>query len=328
MLDGLRAGALAVGVDGHICDANPGAAQILSVPVGELRGARIEDVLAPLDRLGAGVEGDRVELSVRLRDGQSAMLGCSLSEVRNEAGRGYVVLFQDISAIVELRRQHERLLQLAAVGEALPSVLHEIRNPLASITSMLEVLVEEAEGSHQADLHALLWEIRRIVLTLQGIGGLHSDLGSNAHEAIDIAIREACRIMTSTAEQRGVRVRCEVQDMPLLPLRAAVMRGIVFNLVRNAIDACGSDGDVSVRAALDEGGTRLTASIRDTGRGMSEAEVARCCDIFYTTKEHGSGIGLPICKRAVERAGGALRIRSKLGEGTEVTIFVPIRRRG
>ncbi|MEZ4314652.1 MAG: hypothetical protein R3F14_42095 [Polyangiaceae bacterium] len=200
MMDGLRAGALAVGPDGHICDASLGATQILRVPLGELLRARIEDVLAPIDRLRAYGEDSsgRVELPMSLRDGSAAVLGCSLSEVGSEEGRGWVVLFQDISSIVELRRQRDRLLQLAAVGEALPSVLHEIRNPLASITSMLEVLVEEAEGSHQADLHALLWEIRRIVLTLQGIGGLHSDLGSDGHEAIDVALRDACRIMKAT----------------------------------------------------------------------------------------------------------------------------------
>lgn len=333
MIDGLRAGALAVAADGHICDANPGAAQILRIPLGELRGARLEEVLAPIDKLGAPapadgpspVDGrDRVELSLRLRDGQQAVLGCSASEVTSDLGRGWVVLFQEISGLVELKRQHERLLQLAAVGESLPSVLHEIRNPLASVTSMLEILVEEADGSHQADLHALLGEIRRIVLTLQGIGGLHADLASNGHEAIDTAVREACRIMKPMAEQRGVRVRCEVPDLPLLPLRAPVVRGIVFNLVRNAIDACGSDGDMVLSAALAPDGASLAITVQDTGRGMSEEELARCCDIFFTTKEHGSGIGLPICRRVVERAGGTLGIRSQRGVGTVVVVTVPI----
>lgn len=330
MIDSLRAGVLAGGPDGHICDANVGAAQILRIPLHELKRARIDDVLAPLDRLRAP-EGpdaaDRVELAVTLRDGQRAVLGCSLSEVDGGQGRGWVLLFQEISAIVELRRRHDRLLQLAAVGDSLPSVLHEIRNPLAAVTSMLEVLVEEAEGSHQEDLHAVLWELRRIVLTLQGIGGLQSDLSAKSHEAVDIAIREACRVMSTTAERRGVNVRCEVPNLPLLPLKAAVLRGIVFNLIRNAIDACGSHGQVTLSAALAPEGKGLTVSVQDDGCGMSEADLARCCDIFYTTKEHGSGIGLPICKQVVERVGGELHIRSARGEGTQVTVFVPIEAR-
>lgn len=324
LIDSLRAGALAGGPDGHVCDANACAAQILRIPLDELRRAHVSDILAPLDRLRGQGEADRVELPVRLRDGQQAVLGCSLSDVKGEHGRGWVLLFQDISGIVELRRRHDRLLQLAAVGDSLPSVLHEIRNPLAAVTSMLEVLVEEAEGSHQEDLHAVLWELRRIVLTLQGIGGMHSDLSAKSHEAVDIAIREACRVMSTTAERRGVSVRWEVPDFPLLPVKAAVLRGIVFNLVRNAIDACGDRGEVLLRAALTPDSKGLTISVRDTGRGMTEDELARCCDIFFTTKEHGSGIGLPICKQVVERAGGDLQIRSKPGEGTQVTLVVPI----
>ena len=331
MVDGLRAGALAVGPDGHVCDANRGAAQILRIPLDELRHAKIEDVLAPIDDLRpvlAKGPGERVELSLRLRDGHPATVGCSLSEIHEDGRLGWVVLFQDISALVELRTQRDRLLQFAAVADSLPSILHELRNPLASVTSMLEVLGEEVDERHQGDVYTVLDELRRIGLCLQGIGGLHSDLHAKAPEAIDAAIREACRIMRSTGEVRGVRVRCEVADMPPLQVRGAVVRGIVFNLMRNAIDACASSGEVHLGAAFDESRRRLSMTVRDNGRGMSEAEAKHCCDIFYTTKEHGSGVGLPICKQVVERAGGELRVTSKLGEGTEVRVEVPVQAPG
>lgn len=327
MVDGLRAGALAVGPDGHVCDANRGASQILRIPIEELRRARIEDVLAPLDDLRPVMvrdPGERVELSLRLRDGHQATVGCSLSEIHEDGRLGWVVLFQDISSLVELRTQRDRLLQFAAVADSLPSILHEIRNPLASVTSMLEVLGEEVDERHQSDVYLVLDELRRIGLCLQGIGGLHSDLRAKSPEAIDAAVREACRIMRSTGEVRGVQVRCEVPDMPSMPVRAAVIRGIVFNLMRNAIDACASSGEVHLRAGFDEARRVLTMTVRDNGRGMSEAEAKHCCDIFYTTKEHGSGVGLPICKQVVERAGGELRVTSKLGEGTEVRVEVPV----
>ncbi len=327
MVDGLRAGALAVGPDGHVCDANRGAAQILRMSIEELRGARIEDVLAPLGDLRPVVStgaDDRVELSLCLRDGREATVGCSLSEVRRGDDLGFVVLFQDISALVQIRRERDRLLQFAAVADALPSILHEIRNPLASVTTTLEVLVEEIDGAHQADLDAVLGEIRRISLCLQGMGGLQAELHGKSAEAIDAAIREASRIMRSTGDDRGVDVRYHVADLPPLPMRSAVMRGIVFHLLRNAIDACANSGEVRLAAGLDPARRTLVLSVRDNGRGMSDAEVRHCCDIFYTTKEHGSGVGLPICKQVVERAGGVLRVASRLGEGTEVTVEVPI----
>jgi two-component system sensor histidine kinase HydH len=327
MVDGLRAGALAVGPDGHVCDANRGAAQILRMSIEDLRGARIEDVLAPLEDLRPVLStdpGERVELSLRLRDGREATVGCSLSEILRGDHRGFVVLFQDISSHVQVRRERDRLLQFAAVADALPSILHELRNPLASVTSTLEVLVEEVDGGHQEDLNAALGEIRRIGLCLQGMGGLQADLHGKSLEAIDVAIREASRIMRSSGDDRGVDVRCEVTDLPPLPLRGAVVRGIVFHLLRNAIDACANSGEVRLTAGLDPSRRSLVLAVRDNGRGMTEAEIRHCCDIFYTTKEHGSGVGLPICKQVVERAGGALRVASKLGEGTEVKVEVPI----
>lgn len=327
LVDGLRAGALAIGPDGHVCDANRGAAQILRMSLTDLVGARIEDVLAPLEDLRPVLSrdpSDRVELSLRLRDGHEAIVGCSLSEVRSEGQVGHVLLFQDISSLVQLRKQRDQLLQFAAVADALPSILHEIRNPLASVASTLEVLVEEIDGGHERDLNAVLGEIRRISLALQGMNGLQADLHVKAPEAIDAAIREACRIMRSTGIDRGVRVQCDVSDLPPLCLRGAIVRGIVFHLVRNAIDACQGHGVVRLTAGLDPSRRSLVLSVTDDGRGMSEAEVRHCCEIFYTTKEHGSGVGLPICKQVVERAGGALRVESKLGEGTKVRVEVPI----
>ena len=327
MVDGLRAGALALGPDGHVCDANRGAAQILRMPLEELIGSRIADVLAPLEDLRPVLStdpGDRVELSLRLRDGHEAIVGCSLSEIVDGDGMGYVVLFQDISTLVHLRQQHDHLLQLAAVADALPSILHEIRNPLASVASTLEVLVEESDGGHLKDLHTVLGEIRRISLALQGMGGLQADLHGKTLEAIDSAIREACRIMRTTGDDRGVHVRYDVDDLPPLSMRGTVVRGIVFHLVRNAIDACQGRGVVRLVAGLDPSRRSLVLAVSDNGRGMTEVEVRHCCDIFYTTKEHGSGVGLPICKQVVERAGGALCVTSKLGEGTEVRVEVPI----
>lgn len=326
LVDGLRAGALAVGPDGHVCDANPGAANLLRVPLDALLHANIADVLSPVAQLAESARrNERIEVSLRLRDGTSAMMGCSATEVRGPEGHGWVVLFQEISAIADLRRQRDRLLQLATVGEALPSVLHEIRNPLAAVTSMLEVLVEEApEGELQRDLHAVLFEIRRMSLCLQGLGGLQRELQSETHEPVDVSMREACRILGNSASARGVNISCGVRDMPLLPLRGAVVRGIVFNLLRNAIDACGSDGDVAVEAWFDGDARRVFLEIRDTGCGMTQEEVARCCDLFFTTKEHGSGVGLPICKQAIERSGGTMSIQSRHGAGTHVHIEIPI----
>lgn len=222
----------------------------------------------------------------------------------------------------EIRTQRDRLLQLAAVGEVLPSVLHELRNPLAAVTTMVEVLVEEAPDGLRQDLHAVLWELRRMGLTLQGIGGLSRQVHGPTPEAIDLAVEEACAVLTPTARALDITLATEVAAMPLVALERAVIKGVVFNLVRNAIDACRPGDRVVVSARVD--GDAFELSVRDTGRGMTPAVLARCTELFFTSKANGSGIGLAICRQVAERGRGSLTIASEPGVGTTVCVRIPL----
>jgi len=249
-----------------------------------------------------------------------------------------------------LREERDRLLRLAAVGEVLPSLLHELRNPIAGVTTALEVLIEEMESGELRDtLHALLGELRRAQLTLQGIGTADRALrGDGAHHAIDHALRDACRVMSASAREAGVELRTDIPDLPLLPIDAPALRGVVFNLLNNAIAAARAEGaslpppppdassltlhrrpdgvargaTVDVVVRLD--GTRLVVTVRDTGTGMKPEVLARCTELFFTTKARGSGIGLALARRTVESVGGSMAIESELGKGTSVTLSIPI----
>lgn len=323
-LEVLSAGVLTVDVSGTITFCNPHGADLLKRTVDEVVGHTIGDLLVPISELrgrtGAGNRGE-----IAFGEGErSSVLGFTLSDLPDG---GTVLLFQEISSLLTLRRERDRLLQLAAVGEVLPSVLHELRNPLAAITNMLEVLVEEApEGQLQRDLHGVLAEVRRISLGLQGIGGLGRSVRGQANEAIDEAISEAVRVLQPTAARKGVELVDDVSAMPLLALDRPVIKGIVFNLVRNAIDACGPGDRIRAEAELVDRAFELR--VVDTGKGMSREVVERCSEIFFTTKESGSGIGLAICRQAAERAGGTLHIESELGRGTTVTVRVPLNEKG
>lgn len=338
VLDGVTAGVLAVADDGEILAANEWAARVLRASKDALVGRRIDDVLAPLDRLlatqaqGCPLGGDRRrELSVRLEDGTTICVGFSVGPLDPSLGEGghhVVLLFQEIGSVLELRRERDRLLQMAALGDALPSVLHELRNPLAAVTAMLEVMIEEPsivnDGSIQRDLHAVLSEVRRMTLGLDGIGGFVRSTRTRRYAAVDHAVREACRILEPTAARKGVRLEAVGPDLPLLPIDAGVVSGVVFNLVKNAIDAC-TDGqriEVDARVLDDE----LVLVVRDTGHGMSNEVLARCQDLFFTNKDKGSGIGLALCRQVAESSGGRLEIASELGRGTIVTMRVPLRR--
>jgi signal transduction histidine kinase len=92
----------------------------------------------------------------------------------------------------------------------------------------------------------------------------------------------------------------------------------------NAIQACAAGSTVRLSAGLTEGGRAFELKVVDNGPGMTQQVWRRATELFYTTKRNGSGIGLALCKRAAEEAGGRFEIESVPGFGTAVTLKVPV----
>ncbi|MDJ0867652.1 MAG: ATP-binding protein [Myxococcota bacterium] len=332
ILDDLSTALLVVGDDETIAYANPRAEELLGAAL-PLAGRAAAGVLAPMDRLreiaAAAVRDDsRASVTIQ-RDGEAPKeIGIQLSEIDFGQGPATLIVFQDISHFLRLQSERDHLLKLATVGEVLPSILHELKNPLASVTSAVELLVEEAPpGPFQNDLHAILTEVRRMKLGFEGIGIAGRALHSERHTAVDLALRHAVQVFHARAEQDGIELRCEVPDLPLLRLDDAVMRAIAFNLVNNALHACRRGDSVRVAAHLEAGGGRFALEVTDTGVGMSAETCARCTELFYTTKKSGSGIGLALCDSTLKAAGGELAIASELGAGTTMSARVPLETR-
>lgn len=334
-LDAISAGILILDEKGAVQYANRPASGILGQPVEALVGASVDSVLVPLSRLAQRDNGTgRAEFDVTLKGGAQRSIGAHLSTYQDECARAerHVCMFQDVTPYADLRRERDRLLQYAALNQVLPGVLHELRNPLASAMAMLQVLVEETEGGLQQDLHALLGELRRMSLTLQGVGVVGHQLRSEGYHAVDSAIEETVRVMHGAAERARVTLTPHVLTMPLLRLSGPVIKAITFNLVDNAIGACSTGGHVKVAAHLAgaaEGpgaGRSFELIVEDDGRGMTSEVKQRCTELFFSTKPRGSGIGLTLCERAVKGAGGTLEIESAEGQGTRIVVRVPLGR--
>jgi signal transduction histidine kinase len=306
--------------DDRVRLVNDRAAAVLGRTIDDLVAKPLDDVLG-IPCLAEG--GDRSEHTIVLDGDDKRTIGYSSSRVGHER----IVVFQDLTRVVELRTQRDKLMRLAAIGEALPSLLHELKNPLAAIATAVEVMLEEVEQQdHQEMLHAVLSEVRRMKLGFDGISAVGRVLPSRRYAAIDYATREAARILEPRLRDHGVHFRFDVGDMPLLPLDPAVVRAIVFNFVTNALHACERGDAVTLRASLDDRGRRFELSVVDTGRGMTPDVARKATQLFFTTKTSGSGIGLALCHRAVEEAGGNLEIRSVPGVGTNIFVSVPLMR--
>lgn len=319
IVDALPAAVVVIDDHGTIIRANPRACEVLDRR--SLLGLSIHAVLGPWP-LPPVPEPVRAERNVVRADGTARSVGFAASPI---PGGGMVIVFQDLARWQRLRDERDRLMRLAMVGEALPTILHELKNPLAALIAAGEILIEDtAPGAVQDQLHAILGEARRLRLGLDGIGSVGRALASPRYQVIDQACREAFKVLELRANRAGIATRCDVRDLPLLPLEAAVVRAMVFNLVNNAIHACTPGAAINLHARLVDDGRWFELTVVDTGAGMSHDVLVRCTELFYSTKRNGSGIGLAVVRQAVVDAGGKLDVESVPGFGTGITARIPV----
>ncbi|MBK7861251.1 MAG: PAS domain-containing protein [Archangiaceae bacterium] len=321
LLDALPTAVLRMTQDGVIVYANPRASRLL----GDAQpGDRVNDLLSQLASHDAATDRESPRRLARVRrpDGTALDVGFQAQALDGAGGREWAVVFQDLSDVQKLRSERDRLLQLAAVGDVMPTLLHEFKNPLAAITTAMELLIEESVDTQIAsDLHAVLQEVRRLTLTLDGVGRLGQSLRSAQYSAIDHCAREAFAVLTRMGKEKGLTLVAQIPTLPLLPIDVGGCRALVFNLVMNAIRACASGDTITLSLELQPKALLLT--VKDTGSGMTSEVLARCRELFFTTRPRGSGIGLALCQSLVDSAAGELNIASQPGQGTTVAVTIP-----
>lgn len=129
-------------------------------------------------------------------------------------------------------------------------------------------------------------------------------------------IAGVCAVLAPRAKKGGVAIEVKVARLPRLFVDAAAVRAVVYNLVTNALHACASGAKVRVTADFDDDRRVFLLVVEDTGTGMSPGVLARCTELFFTTKRVGSGIGLALCRELVTKGKeGGSRSRASRGRG-------------
>jgi signal transduction histidine kinase len=227
-----------------------------------------------------------------------------------------------------LREAQTRLLQterLAAIGRMAAHVSHEVRNPLSSIGLNVELLEEELVSAER-ETKELLGAIRREIERLRGVTEEYLRVARlpNPHllpEHIGDIVQSALALLEPELARAGVKLDLQVEeDLPLVAMDEAQIRQVLINLVKNAREAMPNGGSLQVAAhRAADGGVEL--SLRDEGVGMDAEHKERIFDLFYTTKQRGSGLGLPLTQQIVVAHGGQIRCESEPGRGTTFTLL-------
>ena len=221
-------------------------------------------------------------------------------------------------------RQAERR---ATVGDMARQVNHDIKNGLIPIRNVLRHLVQVQEEQPQ-DLATVFGERRS---TLESSVGYLDTLARNyarltpsvERRAVDVN-GIATEIAASTAVASTIKLRTRLADaVPRAFGDPVIVRRIIDNLVRNAIESLDAGGgDVTIATSrAPNGAVRIV--VADTGRGMSQDELAHAFDDFFTTKPDGTGLGLSVVRRLTTDLNGSMRVESAPGQGTAFTIELP-----
>jgi signal transduction histidine kinase len=220
--------------------------------------------------------------------------------------------------------------RLSTLGTLAAGVAHEIRNPLVSVRTFIQLLPERlADEEFRTGFRDLaLGEIERIC-------GLINDLLSFARPApeqreptdVQDLVAQITRLLDAEARKHNVAVSCEADaDLPLVTVDEAQVKQVLLNVLLNAIQACGGAGRVEVTISTTaQGGRRwCVLTVADSGPGIRPEHAARIFDPFFTTKDAGSGLGLFIAHQIVAGHGGYITTAPRAGGGTEFSIYFPL----
>jgi PAS domain S-box-containing protein len=275
-----------------------------------------------------------VEIHVRRDGGESLPLGMSVSPLRGEGGtvNGAVVMLRDLRGEKELEEERIRLERLAVLGEVSAVMAHEIRNPLAGMAAGIQHLLSKFDTDderHEA-LERIQREGERVNSLIEDILLISRPPSLNLGPCDIVGILEELvgqREHKATAQ--GVEILTDLE--PNIPeVRADQMRlmQVFSNLVANALEAMPGGGQLRIaarRPVSGEGQARyVEVMIEDNGVGIKEGELPKIFDPFRSTKARGTGLGLPIAKRIIEEHKGELTVESREGEGTKVSVRLPL----
>jgi two-component system sensor histidine kinase PilS (NtrC family) len=354
-VESLKSGLLTTDLEGRITSLNSEAERITHRDRARTLGMDIETVLPGIrDHLLVDSEGSetgtansRGRMPYRTHDESPCHLGIGTYVLRDGEGaaEGHVVIFQDVTDVVEMEASLRQSERLAAIGELSASIAHEIRNPLAAISGSIEMLqgeraVQEASGDSVHLMNIALREVDRLNQLISDFLK-YARPGPSNPETIQLqeVITDVLK-MFDAAQSDGIEIDLAVEDGLTVFVDSGQLRQLLWNLVLNAAEAMPGGGQlrVSARALADrdsqegpprgrrgpeeeEGKDRwLEIAIADDGSGISHDKLDRIFDPFFTTKQNGSGLGLATVHRIVENHGGTIRLESELGVGTTVRV--------
>lgn len=229
------------------------------------------------------------------------------------------------------QQKMQRADRLATLGELASTLAHEIKNPLAGISGVIQVLLKEREIPERTRemLKEILNLTGRLDRTVRNLLSFAKDTPPDFRPAhINEAIRKTLLIIEQQAMMKNVLIQIQLErDIPSTLMDEEQIQHLLINLIMNSIQSMPDGGKISIKTSLvkKEEKEYIKVSVSDTGTGISPEIMPRIFDPFFTTRPQGTGLGLYICRRIIKSHDGEIWVESEPGKGSVFHFTIPVR---
>ncbi|MBN2285474.1 MAG: PAS domain S-box protein [Tissierellales bacterium] len=253
---------------------------------------------------------------------------CSVIQESNTNEKGYVFLINNLEVIKKLEQELQREDRLSIVGEFSSSIIHDIGNPLAGLSNLLEIYQNEStnEEEKMEILKLIEDEIRELnSIVLSFLSFIKSRKSEDVQVNICQIVLEATNILRSEMINRDIKLQLDFEEETMYTrIDRRNFKQAIINIIKNSIQAIQSNGIIHISLLWKN--DDIIINIQDNGIGIKEDEIGNIFEPFYTTKKDGTGLGLSTAYKTIRDNDGKLEVTSTYKEGSKITITIPGRR--
>lgn len=322
LLESISDGVIAVDLDDKISRFNRSASIISGYESSEVLGKHFSEVF---HRPFSIEENNETTYQLYSKTGRLIPIAERNSFITDSHGNviGKVKVFQDLSEILELRAHIQHKERLALIGEMSATVAHEIRNPLGGIRGFASFLEQDLPENDPRQ--------RFVKKIMQGIQILEHTINDLLEYARPIELKQEskplCELIRSSLEflsydKKNISILVECPPEIKANFDFIRMKQVISNIVVNAIQSISKQGLIKIKSEEENKFVRI--EIKDNGCGIKPEILPKIFSPFFSTKERGTGLGLALCAKIIDAHGGQIKAESTVGEGTTITIWLPI----
>ncbi len=334
IISSLPVGLIATDKDGNIAFYNSSAKKITGIDLSRAIGKNPEDILPGnlfqlREKLNMGKTISEKEMECEFIRDKIIPVSISASQIINEEGQflGQVFLIRDIGEVRQLQDEIRRKEKLAAIGGLAAGVAHEIRNPLSSIKGIATYYKGKFESGTEEEEMAgiMIEEVSRVNRVISELLEFSRQANLNLRVSdIGELLAHSVRLINQEAEEKNILVRLEPSPHAIkAEIDPDRISQCLLNLYLNAMQAMERGGELSISAFVRDDNF-FVIEIKDRGQGISQEDLSKIFDPYFTTKSKGTGLGLAIVHKIIQAHKGSIEVRSALAKGSVFSVILPL----